>query len=197
MEVVAQSFQCPNCGAPVTMNQTNCDFCLSEIRFSDFNSVASMPLPQVNKYARSYSQQLTAHPELECLHTSAAMCYLKLKLYDKALVYFEKAMESDFDNSETFFYAAVCLLKGQKAFLHQRPTINKILEYINAAIMIEPKGIYYYFLAYIKQDYFSRKYLTTSPNYREVLVTAKRAGYSEYDVKQLYTVLGVERPVGL
>lgn len=57
------------------------------------------------------------------------MCYLMLKLYDKALPAFEKAMEDNFDNSETFFYAAVCLLKGRKAFLLTRPEIDKIEEY--------------------------------------------------------------------
>lgn len=31
---------------------------------------------------------------------------------------------------------------GKKAFLQQRATIDKILEYINAAIMIEPRGIF-------------------------------------------------------
>lgn len=53
------------------------------------------------------------------------MCYLKLKLFDKALSAYEKAIEDNFDNSEIYFYAAICLLKGQKAFLVQRPTIYK------------------------------------------------------------------------
>ena len=125
------------------------------------------------------------------------MCYLKLKLYDKALPAFEKAMEDNFDNSETFFYAAICLLQGKKAFLHQRPTIEKITEYINAALMIEPKGVYYYFLAYIKYDYFDRKFLKTSPTYQEALAMANDAGVSPYDIEQLYAILGVDRPATL
>ena len=90
------------------------------------------------------------------------MCYLKLGLYDKALLAFEKAMENNFDNSETFFYAAICLLGGKKPFAQQKPTINKVEEYINAALMIEPKGVYYYFLAYVKKDYYERKFLKTN-----------------------------------
>ena len=122
------------------------------------------------------------------------ICYLKLKIYDKAQAAFEKAIEDNFDNSEAFFYAAICLLQGKKAFLHQRPTIDKILEYINAALMIEPKGIYYYFLAYIKYDYFARKYFKTSPTYGEALAMATDAGLSAFDVEQLYGILGVTRP---
>lgn len=82
----------------------------------------------------------------------------------------------------------------EKSFLQQRPTIDKILEYINVALMIEPRGIYYYFLAYIKYDYFQRKYFKTSPTYQEALAMAVETGLSEFDVEQLYGILGVARP---
>jgi hypothetical protein len=108
-------------------------------------------------------------------------------------------MEDNFDNSETFFYAAICLLKGQKAFLAQRAAIDKIEEYINAALMIEPKGVYYYFWAYIKYDYFNRKSYKTSPSYQEALAMAQTAspGVSAFDCQQLYDVLGVDCPESL
>lgn len=188
---------CPGCGARVTTSQTVCDFCHKPITISTFNSVYSMPMPEVNKYAGAYRQALAANPDHQQLNISAAMCYLKLKLYDKALEAFEKAMVDNFDNSEIFFYAAVCELKGKKAFVQQRPTINKIEEYLQAAIMIEPLGIYYYFWAYIKYDYYKRKFLNTTPNWQDMLAEAESYGLSPYDVEQLYGVLGVERPAGL
>lgn len=48
--------------------------------------------------------------------------------------------------------------------------------------------------AYIKYDHFYRKSYITSPNYQEVLEMAKKAGLSNYDVEQLYEILGIERP---
>jgi Uncharacterized enzyme of heme biosynthesis len=151
-------------------------------------------MPEVNKYAATYRKALAENPDDQNLNTSIAMCYLKLKLYDQALLAFEKAMEDNFDNSEAFFYAAVTLLKGQKAFLAPRANIDKIGEYLNAAVMIEPKGIYYYFLSYIKYDYFQRKYLNTSPNYKEALDMAMENGVSDYDIEQLFSILNVQRP---
>ncbi len=186
--------KCPGCGDRLTMDMKKCPSCHGPVVISSFNSVYSMSPLETNKYASTYKKALAENPDDVALNTSIAMCYLKLKLYDKALPAFEKAIEDNFDNSESYFYAAVCLLQGKKAFLHQRPTIDKILEYINAAIMIEPRGIYYYFMAYIKYDYFARKYFNVTPNYQAVLSTAKQAGYSDVDVKQLYDVLGVERP---
>jgi len=148
----------------------------------------------INQYAAANREGLQSDPNNKDLNNSLAMCYLKLKLYDKALGAFEKAMEDNFDNPETFFYAAVCVLGGKKAFLVQRPAIDKIEEYINAALMIEPRGVFYYLLAYIKYDYFARKSFNTSPSYQEALSSATVAGVSPYDIEQLYGVLGVSRP---
>lgn len=187
---------CPGCGARVTTGQTECEWCHQPVIISTFNSVYSMPMPQVNKYAGAYRKALAENPDDTGLNNSIAMCYLKLKLYDKALPAFETAMEDNFDNSETFFYAAVCLLKGKKPFLTLRPEIDKIEEYLNAALMIEPRGIYYYFLAYIKYDYSNRKFFKTSPTYQEALQMAQQAGYSSYDAEQLFAILGTERPSG-
>jgi tetratricopeptide (TPR) repeat protein len=189
---------CRSCGAPAEIGQTKCKFCKNPVVISTFNSVYAMPMPVINQYAAEYREALQNEPGAKDLNNSIAMCYLKLGLHDKALGAFEKAMEDNFDNSETFFYAAICLLKGKKAFLLQRPEIDRIEKYINAALAIEPnKGIYHYFLAYIKYDYFERKSLNTTPNYREVLAQAKSSGLSPLDAEQLFGILGVSRPEGL
>ena len=191
------NLNCPSCGARVSTGQKTCEYCEKPIVISTFNSIYSMPMPLVNKYAGTYRKALVENPDNLELNTSIAMCYLKLKLYDKAISAFENAMEDNFDNSEIFFYAAISLLQGNKAFLTQRPAIDKIEEFINAANMIEPKGIYYYFLAYIKYDYFNRKYFNTSPTYSEALQMAIDNGVTEYDSEQLFTILGVPEPEGL
>lgn len=185
---------CPGCGARVDTGQRECDWCHKPIVISTFNSVSSMSMPEVNKYVGTYRKALNDNPDNADLNKSIAMCYLKLRMIDKALPAFEKAIEENFDDSESYFYAAICSLGGKKAFLNQRPTIDKALEYINAALMIEPKGIYYYFMAYIKYDYFARKHFRTSPDYKECLQMAINSGLSEYDVQQLYEILGVARP---
>lgn len=185
---------CPGCNARVSIGQKECDWCHQPIVVSTFNSVFNMPMPKAAENAGAYKKALTEDPNNKEYNMLIAMYYLKLKLYDNALPAFEKAMEDNFDNSETYFYAAICLLAGKKPFLQQKPTINKIEEYINAALMIEPKGIYYYFLAYIKKDYYERKFLKTAPSAAETLSTATNAGVSEYDIQQLFEILGTDNP---
>ena len=155
-------------------------------------------LPEdISKYASSYKKCLASGTETPELSNSLAMCYLKLKLYTKALQCFEKAIAENIDNPESYFYAAICLLNGRKAFLATRETIDKVEEYINAAIMLESRGIFHYFLAYIKYDYYFRKHFKTSPTYGEALREASAAGYSREDVNQLFMVLNVEKPAEL
>ena len=191
------NLNCPGCGAPVSTEQEICMYCQRPIVIASFSDVQSMPPVELNKYANAYRKALSENPDNQEINTSIAFCYLRLKLYDKALSAFEKAMEDNFDNSETFFYAAICVLGGKKAFLVQRTEIDKIEEYVNAAMMIEPRGIYHYFIAYIKYDYFERKFFSTSPTYREALANANDAGVSPSDIEQLFGVLGVPRPDAL
>ncbi len=185
---------CPSCGAAATTATTSCGFCKRPIVISTFNSIADMSLPDISKYAKSYSSALAENPGNPLLKNSLAMCYLKLKLYDKAIPAFEKAIEDNVENSEIFFYAAVVLLRGKKAFLAMRDTINRIEEYIKAAIMIEPRGIYHYFHAYIKYDYYARKHFITTPTYQEAIDCARSAGFHSADTEQLFSLLDVEKP---
>jgi tetratricopeptide (TPR) repeat protein len=188
------SLYCRNCGATVSVDTNECKYCGSPVSISTFNSVQGMPLPLVNKYVASYRNDLVKNPNDIGANKASAYCYLKLKLYDKALECFEKAVTDNFDDSEVYFYAAICCLQGKKAYLSLRPQINKAEEYLNAAVMIEPKGIYYYLWSYIKYDYYKRKFLNTTPDYVEMLRNAEAAGLSVYDKDQLFSILNVEKP---
>ena len=185
---------CPACGAPIEICAKECEFCHGPVMISTFHSVYEMPIPSLNKYVAAYKKGLTSSPDTPELNNSIAMCYLKLKLYTKAAQSFEAAIAGNIDNSETYFYAAVSLLNGKKAFLANRDTIDKIEEYINAALLIEPRGIYYLFFAYIRYDYHFRKRFKVTPSYAELLSEANQNGYSQADSDLLFSILSVDKP---
>ncbi|MDR1274657.1 MAG: tetratricopeptide repeat protein [Odoribacteraceae bacterium] len=185
---------CPGCGARVSTGQEKCEYCGGPIMITTLESVQSLSTAEANKYTVAYRKALAENPGNRELNASLAACYLRLKLYDKAIAALEDAMEDNLDNPEIFFLAAACLLRGQKAFVARRPDVDKILDYLNAAIMIEPRGIYHYFLAYVKHDYFRRKYLNISPDHVEEYHAALELGVSEDEIQRLFSTLGVERP---
>lgn len=194
MATQALDIRCPNCKAPVSTDQIKCKFCRSPITVSSFSNVTSMTGLELNKYVASYKESLSEHPDDRTLNMSVALCYMKLKMYDEAYAAFSKAIADNFDYADSYFYAAVCLLKGRKAFLLSRPEIDKILELMNAATMIEERGVFFYFLAYIKFDYFKRKFLNTTPSYKDYLALAKTKGCSPNDESELFVMLGVDKP---
>ena len=155
-----------------------------------------MPMPDINKYASTYKKALEKDPENLELNKSIAMCYLKLKLYDKAQPAFGKAIEDNFDDADMYLYAAVCLLKGKRPFMVTRQIVDQAIEYLNAALMIEQKGIYYYLRAYLKYDHYEMKRLRTMPTFMQDWQQANASGVSEMDKQQLFEILGVQRPNG-
>ena len=194
MEYKVITLNCPGCGAPVTLETKKCKYCDREIIIEKYKDLNAMSPLEINKRNFSYKKSLEEYPDSKELNTSAAFCLLKLKNYDLAINCFEKAMIGNFEDSDIYFYAAVCLLRGKKAFLTPRVVIDKIEEYINSAIMIDPKGLYYYFWAYIRYDHHYRKSYRMSPDFGQLLSLAKENCVTYSEISELYSLLGVERP---
>lgn len=188
MEII--SLKCPNCGGPVTTKAKKCEFCDSDILVKSFKNLASMPTPQVNKYMASYREAAEANPNNKDINTSIGLCFLRLKKYDQAIEFLVKAQADNFDDATPFFYAAVARLQGKKPFMHNRQEIDKMMEDIQAAMDIEPSAEQYYFMAYIKHDYFKRKFLNTSPTWEEYLQEAIDNGLSPADVEEFHAMTG-------
>lgn len=186
--------KCPGCGARLQINQKECEYCHSPVIISSMSDIFNMSAANVSKYSKSYESDLSENPDNAELNNSLAMCYLKMGFYDRALEKFDKAIEQDLNNPETYLYAAVCVLAGRKPFLTPRPDIDRIEKYINAALMLGENGLFRYFQAYIKYDYFKRKFFKTTPTWEECLAQAKQDGFSPADVNQLFSILKQEIP---
>lgn len=200
MAVKVINLKCSACGAALTPSQMQCEYCDRPVVVTSFNSVYAQDLPTLNRLSRALDKDLRegVSPELGAdMKFTIGGCYLKLKLYDKALQRFEEAIEENFDNPEASFYAAVSLLKGKKAFLTPMANIKKAIEYVNAALMVEDRGVFHYFLSYIKFDFYARKYLRISPDWQEELILAQANNLSPTDCEMLFDILGVERPLEL
>lgn len=195
MEIISMS--CPNCAASITTKTTKCECCQSDIMVKSFNALASLPLPQVNKYMATYKNAAAEHPENKDVNTSIGMCFLRLKQYDQAIAYFEKGKADNFEDATPFFYAAVARLKGRKPFLCSRPEIDAMETDINSALSIAPAPEQYYFLSYIGRDYFKRKFLKHQPAWESYMEEAVNNGLSPADVEEFHTMVGTPVDISL
>lgn len=186
--------ECPQCGAPAQLNSNVCLYCKAEFMIKSLSGLRNIGKSSIDKYIASYKKAASKDPNNNEINAAMGMCYLKLGLYDFATKFFLKAVEDMIENPDVYFYAAVCQLKGKKAFLTPIADIRKAEEYINSALILEDKGIYHYFMAYIKYDFYERKHLNISPNYMETLKLAREIGVSKDDVQYLFEMLNVSKP---
>ncbi len=186
--------ECPQCAAPVQKGSNICPNCFSEYMVRSVNKLHSLGGGAVDKYLSAYRKGLASSGESMEIHFSMGLCFLEKKLYDYAIKSFEKAIGLLPENGDVYYYAAISILKGRKPFILSRIEINKMEEYLQVALMLEPRGIYYYFQAYIKYDYFSRKAYKTFPTYIECLDKARENGLLDDEAQTFYETAGVDRP---
>jgi hypothetical protein len=65
-----------------------------------------------------------------------------------------------------------------------------MMEDIQAAMYIEPTPVQYYFLSYIKRDYFKRKFLNVTPTWEECMQEAVDNGLTPQDVVDFHQMVG-------
>lgn len=122
--------------------------------------------------------------------------FIKAGMYSQAQGILQQLMISNPSDDNIYFYNAVCLLNGKRPFLLQKNIIEQALSCLDAATVINPKAIYYYFIAYIKHDFYSLKFLNVSPDYQEAYKTAVNKGVNESEVQSMFSLLKVQRPSG-
>lgn len=187
---------CRGCGEPVSVDMKKCPYCKGPITITTFQNVNDIPYEKFRNYTVSYENSMRQTADKFESSRALAFCYLKLKMYGKAVPCFEQAISENINDSDLFFYAAICLLKGKRPYQTNKKVIDQIIEYLNAACMIEDKGIYHYFLAYVKFDFYDLKKLRIFPNAIEEMNTAQYIGVSPTDAYELFQLLGTPIPNG-
>jgi tetratricopeptide (TPR) repeat protein len=158
------------------------------------STLRSLGAGAADKFLAAYRKGVARGGESVDALFSMGICFMEKRDYARAIQSFEKAIDLYTEDSEVYYYAAVAMLKGKMAFVTPRKDIDKILEYTDEAIRLEERGIYHYFSAYIRYDFYARKSFNCTPDYSQALAQASAAGVTQDDVDSLYELLGVERP---
>ena len=200
MAYQAVDIVCPGCGAPATTGMETCSYCQRPIVITSFATVSSVPQLDIGKYVRSYEKVLDENPQDPIINKALGLCYLARGNYDRVKRALEYAIDSNPDDADAYYFAAIAMLKGKKAFLASRTDIDKIVEYAQTAAQIgsdqdlPQTGTYYYFLSYVTFDYFKRKHLSIYPSYDEYLAQAGALGVTQADADELHSILKTPRP---
>ena len=186
-------FNCPGCNARILESHSICEWCKQPIVIKNFKTISKKNKLEINKYTNTYKNMLILNNVNKFdINKALGICFLKLKLFDKSLTFFEKSLEFNIDDSEVYYYIALSFLNGKKPYLNSRKIIDKILENIEAAIMIDAKNKYYYLMAYIKYDYFFRKSYKTNPTYKDILFNIN-GKIDDEEIEEIFEIIGIDR----
>ena len=72
-----------------------------------------------------------------------------------------------------------------------RNIVDQAIELANTARMLEDRGIFSYFIAYLKYDYYELKKLKTDPSYVEELQRAS-SSVTQEDIRILAEMLKID-----
>ena len=122
--------------------------------------------------------------------------FLTGKMYAQALNRFESVILDEVSEPSAYFYAAVAKMEGKRPFLLSKSVITEIERYLDSAIAFGDCAVYNCLYAYIKRDYYEKKMLRSVPDSNTFLQKACQMGLSDIVVKELFALLGTEKPEG-
>lgn len=188
--------QCPSCFCTISADQENCEYCGNKIVIETINDMSNLSSEALRNYGRSYTKNLEQGiGDRQEMEGALAFIFLKMKLYEKAEDHFSKAVDEFCNNPDLYYGWAISILRGKGAYGCYRETVDEAMSYLNAALSIEKKGIYYYFQAFLSYDYFFSKGFRVSPNYVDYLNLAiGTRNLTRADINHLYELLNVPCP---
>ena len=178
---------CPQCGAPVKLGTSKCEYCESEFLVISLSYLDKFDKAGINRYISSYKQMLKDSPDDGELNCAMGICYLDLGLHDLAIRYFAEAIAQIPDSGDAYYYYALALLKGKKPRVANLSDIRRIEDYLSAATQLDDsKSKYYYLWALVKYDYYVRNGLRIRPpTFEELMSEADARPYESIEIEKM------------
>lgn len=200
MLVSVVNLKCSNCGESLTESMAKCPSCDQAVVIKKVSSLLGLPSAELHSRSRLMDREIMGGQNGNLVSDAdftAGCCFLRLKMFDQAIVRLGRAVDSDPCNVNALFCMAIAALKGKKAFLVPLADIRKVQEYLDAAMLVDERGIFRYFLAYIKQDFYARRFLKVEPSWHDEMQIALSLGVGQEERDELFNLLGVSCPVEL
>ena len=196
MLVSVVNLKCSNCGEPLSESMTMCPSCDQPVVIKKISSL--LGLTQSELYARSRLMDSGALKKqgISTAETdfTAGCCLLRLKMYDQAIERFDSVIEINPCNADVYFSMAIADLKGNRPFLAPLINIRRAQESLTCATMIEDRAVFHYLLAYIKYDFYARRFLRVEPNWQLEFQNALALGITTEESDELFEILEKDCP---
>lgn len=188
-------------GKEVQKNDCVCPYCRQRVTPTNMRQAKACTNGDQRKLTMailSMQKNIQTNPDDAASHLALGLFFIMKGGYSDARIQLKKAIDLDPMNDSAYFYSCVALLNGMNPSRAETGKIKLIEERLqiceNLAQDDQTRAMYYYFHAFIKYDFFTKKYLRTTPTYQELLYQAMGCGLTVQDRDELFEILRVPRP---
>lgn len=192
MALVADVLECPNCGAPVALQERVCGHCHSPVIVRRIQEVGKKSPQELNKYIQLYRNALkmTTGESVETL-TALGICLLQKGSYAEALKHLEKAITLLPDDGESHYYLVLAMMQKKRPYMHTLTEIKRMVQYLDTALTYGTNGKYYYLLYLIQVDFYNKKHLRNGRDANELMASASANELDDQDVMECNEYCGM------
>lgn len=197
MLVSVVNLKCSNCGESLSESMMRCPSCDQPVVVRNVSSLLGLNHAQLSARRSAVDRELMGRCDGSfdaAADFTVGCCLLRLKMYEQSIERLARAISTDPYNVESLFCSAIAALRGRKAFVTPLADLRQAQKFIEAAILIDERPIFRFFLAYIKQDFYDRRCLKIEPNWRWEFQRALSLGLGADDRAELFDLLGQACP---
>jgi tetratricopeptide (TPR) repeat protein len=186
--------RCPQCGAPAQLSARRCGYCEAEFIVTSLASLDRIDRAGIQKYVSHYRKQLADEPDSGELHLAMGICHLDLGLHDLAAKSFAKAIETQPENPDNYYYQALAIIKGRKPKLLSLKEVREIENHLAAAVQLDPgRAVYRYLLLAVKYEFYLKNGLRVPPpSIEEILSEAKACERASDEMARLLSRVPIQ-----
>jgi tetratricopeptide (TPR) repeat protein len=158
---------------------------------TDFRILGRMSREEIDGTLRQYKAAVAAGTEDGDAHLSLGLLYLHLGLHDPAMRHFRRALDLDPALADGYYYLALASVRGRRPKALMLQEVRAIERHVAAAIELDERPAkYYYFLAAVKQDYYSANGLRAPvPSVPTLLDLAASRDHDVWEIERLLSLL--------
>lgn len=170
---------CPTCGAKVERNESQCSCCGNHLILEVQHYTDT-----VHEKYESKKDDLSADDEK---NIDIIIDFVKKRKYKEAIKLCDEMQNLNIP--EIPYLKCIAFIGGNKPFLISRKQIDECIELTNESIDMGMLGNNFLLRAYIEYEYFERKFLNRSPDYRYFAERARENEIDEINKEELEILL--------
>ncbi|MCI2147974.1 tetratricopeptide repeat protein [Bifidobacterium crudilactis] len=191
MVSTASGMVCPGCGASVSLEDKNCQYCGRKLTFTatDFKAVRKATFTDSRKFLEAYKSALKESPSNPDILASLGFTLLDSEQFSEAADKLEAAISNGADNPDVVFHAALARFRAKKPFQIKLKEATSIIQTVDVAIGMIPSPQYLYAKARLVRVLFEQRYLKYVESSADILAQAEAEGLTPSDQKDIDSLL--------